>query len=74
MGLILLYIAINIIFITALFTPGVKAGRSGRAAEYSSVAAAFLMMLAQVYLYYRPEIEIRVFPFIDYAYFRTKWN
>jgi len=70
MGLILLYISINIIFITALFTLGVKAGRSGRAAEYSAVAAAFLMMLAQVFLYYHPEIEIRVFPFIDYAYFR----
>ncbi len=70
MGLILLYTAINIIFIAALFTLGVKAGRSGRAAEYCCMTAAFLMVLAQVYLYYHPEIENRVFPFIDYSYFR----
>lgn len=70
MLLITSYIILNIVFISLLFIVGVKAGRSGRAAEYSAVAAAFLMMLAQVFLYYHPEIEIRVFPFIDYAYFR----
>lgn len=69
--MIAVYVTINIIFIAALFALGRKlAAAAGKAGEYSAVAAAFAMMLAQVYLYYRPEIEILVFPFIDYAYFR----
>ncbi|HOT75313.1 MAG TPA: cysteine peptidase family C39 domain-containing protein [Candidatus Wallbacteria bacterium] len=49
---------------------GRKAFRLGRAAHYSAVAAGFLMMGAQVYFYYNPQIEARVFSYIDYPYFR----
>lgn len=42
----------------------------GPRVQYSVIAVSFLMMLAQIYLYHRPEIEIKIFNFNDYIYFR----
>ncbi len=42
----------------------------GPRVQYSVIAVTFIMMLAQIYLYRRPEIEIKIFNFNDYIYFR----
>ena len=70
MIVIILYIILNILFMACLFLAGRKAFRLGPAAHYSAVAGGFLMMAAQVYFYYNPQIEALVFNFIDYPYFR----
>lgn len=67
---IAIYIIFNILLLASAFTAGVMAARSGNRPADIAALSGVIILFAQIALFFYPEIEILIFNFADYAYFR----
>jgi predicted double-glycine peptidase len=64
------YIIFNILFISSFYFVGFVAAKSGNRAADIAALLGVIILFTQIVLFFYPEIEIRIFNFADYAYFR----
>ena len=68
--MIALYIVFNILLLISFFAAGFMAAKHGDRAADIAALSGVLILFSQLALFFYPEIEIFIFNFADYAYFR----